>query len=161
MARKRRRFTADFKKRLALEALRERDSVQAIAARHEVHPNQVRAWKRQAVERLDEVRSRLSRRSQRFASQKAQNPRSDGVRLPAKTIRQVTLVTSGLVKTPQLIVLLPSPSLVCLWKSTADPPQMVRVTAALRCRHSPGRMRLLLFSPGEVDQQLRQPDLSG
>ena len=55
MARKRRRFTADFKKRVALEALRERDPVQAIAARHEVHPNQVSAWKRQAVEGLDEV----------------------------------------------------------------------------------------------------------
>ena len=35
MARKRRRFTAEFKARVALEALRERDSVQAIAARHE------------------------------------------------------------------------------------------------------------------------------
>ena len=55
MARKRRRFTADFKKRVALEALRERDPVQAIAARYEVHPNQVSAWKRQAVEGLDEV----------------------------------------------------------------------------------------------------------
>ena len=47
MAGKRRRFTAEFKARVALEALRERDSVQAIAARHELHPNQVSAWKRQ------------------------------------------------------------------------------------------------------------------
>ena len=43
MARKRRRFTAEFKGRVALEALQERDSVQAIAARHELHPNQVSA----------------------------------------------------------------------------------------------------------------------
>ena len=57
-ARKRRRFTADFKKRVALEALRERETVQVIAARYEVHPNQVSAWKRQAVEGLDEVFSR-------------------------------------------------------------------------------------------------------
>ncbi len=55
MTRKRHRFTADFKKQVALEALRERDTVQAIAARHEVHPNQVSAWKRQAVEGLEEV----------------------------------------------------------------------------------------------------------
>ena len=55
MARKRRRFTAEFKKRVALEALRERDTVQAIASRYEVHPNQVSAWKRQAVDSLDEV----------------------------------------------------------------------------------------------------------
>ena len=46
MARKRRRFTAEFKARVALEALRERDSVQAIAARHELHANQVTTWKR-------------------------------------------------------------------------------------------------------------------
>ena len=55
MAKKRRRFTAEFKKRVALEALREHDTVQAIATRYEVHPNQVGAWKRQAVEGLDEV----------------------------------------------------------------------------------------------------------
>ena len=55
MAKKRRRFTAEFKKRVALEALRERDTVQAIASRHAVHPNQVSAWKRQAVEGLGEV----------------------------------------------------------------------------------------------------------
>ncbi len=55
MARKRRRFTAEFKKRVALEALRERDTIQVIASRYEVHPNQVRVWKRQAVEGLGEV----------------------------------------------------------------------------------------------------------
>ena len=55
MAKKRRQFTAEFKKRVALEALREHDTVQAIAGRYEVHPNQVGAWKRQAVEGLDEV----------------------------------------------------------------------------------------------------------
>ena len=55
MPKKRRSFTVEFKKRVALEALRECDTVQAIASRHEVHPNQVSAWKRQAVEGLDEV----------------------------------------------------------------------------------------------------------
>ena len=41
MARRRRRFTAEFKGPVALEALQERDSVQATSARHELHPNQV------------------------------------------------------------------------------------------------------------------------
>ena len=50
MARKRRRFTTEFKGRVALEALLERDSVQAIAARHELHSNQVSAWKRQLLD---------------------------------------------------------------------------------------------------------------
>ena len=51
----RRGFTPEFKARVALEALRERDSVQAIAARHELHPNQVTTWKRQLLEGLPEV----------------------------------------------------------------------------------------------------------
>ena len=55
MAGKRRRFTAEFKARVALEALQERDSVQAIATRHELHPNQVSAWKRQLVDAVPEV----------------------------------------------------------------------------------------------------------
>ena len=55
MARKRRRFTPEFKGRVALEALRERDSLQAIAARHELHPNQVSAWKRQLLDAVPEV----------------------------------------------------------------------------------------------------------
>ena len=58
MAKKRRRFTAAFKKRVALEALRERETIQAIAARHGVHPSQVTAWKRQAMEGLEEVFAR-------------------------------------------------------------------------------------------------------
>ena len=36
-------------------ALRERDSVQAIARRHELHPNQVSTWKRLLLEGLPEV----------------------------------------------------------------------------------------------------------
>ena len=52
---RRRRFTADFKKRVALEALRGDNTVQALAAKHEVHPNQVSMWKRQAVEGLGDV----------------------------------------------------------------------------------------------------------
>jgi transposase len=51
----RRRFSADFKARVALEALRGDRTVQEIAAKHKVHPNQVSTWKRQAVDGLGEV----------------------------------------------------------------------------------------------------------
>ena len=51
----RRRFTAAFKARVALEALRGDKTIQEIATKHKVHPNQVSAWKRQAVDGLDEV----------------------------------------------------------------------------------------------------------
>ena len=53
--RRRRRFTAAFKKRVVLEALRGDRTVHEIAARHEVHPNQVSTWKRQAVDGMDEI----------------------------------------------------------------------------------------------------------
>ncbi len=52
---KRRRFTAEFKARVALDALRGDKTIQEIAAKHKVHPNQVSAWKRQAVDGLGEV----------------------------------------------------------------------------------------------------------
>ncbi len=51
----RRRFTADFKAKVALDALRGDRTVQEIAARHKVHPNQVSAWKRQAMDGLGAV----------------------------------------------------------------------------------------------------------
>ena len=46
---KRRRFMAEFKKRVALDALRGERTEQALAAKHEVHPNRVGLWKKQAV----------------------------------------------------------------------------------------------------------------
>ncbi len=52
---KRRRFTAEFKARVALETLRGDKTVQEIAARSKVHPNQLSAWKRQAIDGLSEV----------------------------------------------------------------------------------------------------------
>jgi len=51
----RRRFTGEFKARVALEALRGDKTVQEIGSKHKVHPNQVSTWKRQAIEGLGEV----------------------------------------------------------------------------------------------------------
>ena len=51
----RRRFTAEFKARVAVETLRGDKTVQEIAAKHKVHPNQVSTWKRQAIDGLSEV----------------------------------------------------------------------------------------------------------
>ncbi len=52
---KRRRFTAEFKARVALDALRGDKPIQEIAVRHKVHPNQVSTWKRQALEGLGAI----------------------------------------------------------------------------------------------------------
>ena len=51
----RRRFTADFKAGVALDALRGDQTIQEIASRHKVHPNQVSKWKRQALDGLGAV----------------------------------------------------------------------------------------------------------
>ena len=52
---RRRRFTSDFKARVALEALRGDQTIQEIASRHKVHTNQVSTWKRQALDGLGTI----------------------------------------------------------------------------------------------------------
>ena len=55
---KRRKFTDQFKAKVALEALRGGKTIQEIAAKQQLHPNQVSTWKRQAVEGMAGVFSR-------------------------------------------------------------------------------------------------------
>jgi len=50
-----RRFTTGFKAKVALESLRGDRTIQEIAARPKVHPNQVSGWKRPAMDGLGEV----------------------------------------------------------------------------------------------------------
>jgi transposase len=52
---KRNRYAAEFKAKVAREALKEGSTVAEIAARFSIHPNQVSDWKKQAVEGLTEV----------------------------------------------------------------------------------------------------------
>lgn len=46
---KRKTFTSAFKTKVVLEALKERDSVKSIAAKHKIHPQQISNWKREFV----------------------------------------------------------------------------------------------------------------
>ena len=43
---KRRTYTAEFKSKVAIEALREQDTLPEIAKKHQVHPSQVTEWKK-------------------------------------------------------------------------------------------------------------------
>jgi len=62
---KRRRFTGEFKAKVALEALRGECPIQEIAARYGVHPNQVSTWKKQAVDGLGTVFSDNAEKAER------------------------------------------------------------------------------------------------
>jgi transposase len=48
----RRRFTANFKAKVALEAIRGERTISELATKHQLHPNQITQWKRQAIENL-------------------------------------------------------------------------------------------------------------
>jgi len=44
----RKRYSAEFKAKVALEALKEQETIAQIASKYGVHPNQVSDWKAQA-----------------------------------------------------------------------------------------------------------------
>jgi transposase len=53
--RTRRRFSGEFKAKVALEAIQGHLTVAELATKYEVHPTQIGAWKREAVEKLATV----------------------------------------------------------------------------------------------------------
>jgi len=50
MVRTRRKFTAEFKKKVVLESLKERNTIQELAAKFEIHPQQITDWKKHFLE---------------------------------------------------------------------------------------------------------------
>jgi transposase len=55
MKQKRRKFTGAFKAKVAIEALKERETLAELAKRFEVHPNIISKWKQEFLERSHEV----------------------------------------------------------------------------------------------------------
>jgi transposase len=52
---KRKRYSAEFKAKVALEAIKGEATVAELATRFGIHPNMVTQWKRQAIEGIAEV----------------------------------------------------------------------------------------------------------
>jgi len=52
---KRNRYSPEFKAKVAREAMKEGSTIVDIAAKYNIHPNQLGEWKKQAVEGLADV----------------------------------------------------------------------------------------------------------
>jgi transposase len=52
MSKTRRRFSAEFKTRVALDALSGEHTLSELASKYGVHPNQVSQWKKQAKDQI-------------------------------------------------------------------------------------------------------------
>ena len=82
MVKKRRRHTAAYKFRVALEALEGSKTISQLSSEHEIHANLIRAWKRQLLEDGPNVFATNCERKQR--EQEAQGAGGPGSRRPRK-----------------------------------------------------------------------------
>jgi transposase-like protein len=55
MKKTRRKFTAGFKAQVAIEALKERDTLAELSKKYEVHPNMITKWKQEFIDRSAEI----------------------------------------------------------------------------------------------------------
>lgn len=46
----RRKFTAEFKSKVCLEAIKERQSIESLAKKFDLHPTQINAWKKEFLQ---------------------------------------------------------------------------------------------------------------
>lgn len=65
----RRKFTPEFKSKVALEVIKERESVNEIAKKHKLHPQQIGRWKKEF----------LANASAAFEHEKSQNKDKNGI----------------------------------------------------------------------------------
>ncbi|MDA3882688.1 MAG: transposase [Bacteroidales bacterium] len=55
MKTKRRKFSAGFKAQVAIEAIKERETLAELSKRLDVHPNMISKWKQEFIERSSEI----------------------------------------------------------------------------------------------------------
>jgi transposase-like protein len=92
---KKRTFTPEFKVKVVLEVLREEKSLSEIASEHEIHPNLIRSWRKEFLEKASDVFEEPKQR--REARQKEQEIETERAQM-LKTIGQLTLERDWLKK---------------------------------------------------------------
>jgi transposase len=55
MTGKRKRYSADFKAKVALDAIRGEQTIAQLSAKHGIHQTMINAWKKQAIEGMSGV----------------------------------------------------------------------------------------------------------
>lgn len=67
MSKSRRTFSKDFKSKVVLEALKEKDSLEALSKKHDLLPGQISTWKAEAIKNIAVV----------FAKEKTTTPKNE------------------------------------------------------------------------------------
>lgn len=95
MSSPRRNHTASFKAKVALEALKEQETMAELSKRFEVHANQIYKWRRQLVEQAERV----------FATGEEAPPSSDREDDLLRKIGELTVerdfLSRGLARSPR------------------------------------------------------------
>ena len=68
---KRKRYSAEFKAKVALEAIKGEQTISELGSRYGLHPNMIANWKRQAIENMADT----------FSSKKERNSDSSEARI--------------------------------------------------------------------------------
>ena len=51
----RRKFSADFKAKVVIESLKEKNSIEELAHKYELHPNQIATWKKEFLNKASMI----------------------------------------------------------------------------------------------------------
>ncbi len=62
MRKKRQNHSAEFKAKVAVEALKEQKTISELAQLYEIHPNQISTWKKEFLENASQVFDKSHRR---------------------------------------------------------------------------------------------------